>query len=129
MPNDTEAKMEATDDREFDSVVDALGAALLRYRSALNLARGKVAFHSPMDIEAREKARGSLYFASQDLHEVARAIEVQVAARLGREPGEMFDYDTGQVLTAADRRARQADDRPNDPWWVVAAKRAARKEG
>jgi len=128
MTHNTDAKKEAPDDREFDSVVDALGAALLRYRSALNLVRGKVAFHSPMDIEAREKARGSLSFATQDLHEVARAIEVQVAARLGREPSELFDYDTGQVLTVADRRARQADDRPNDPWWVVAAKRAARKE-
>ncbi|MBN1268623.1 MAG: hypothetical protein JXB04_03470, partial [Kiritimatiellae bacterium] len=69
-----------------------------------------------------------LYFATQDLHELARRIEAIVAKRLGREPSELFDYDTGQVLTAADRRARQADDRPVGPWWVVAAKRAARKE-
>jgi len=129
MTHNTDAKKEAPDDREFDSVVDALGAALLRYRSAINLARGKAMLRHPQDTEAREKARGSLYFATQDLHELARAIEVQVAARLGREPSELFDYDTGQVLTAADRRARQADDRPNAPWWVVAAQRAARKEG
>ena len=129
MTNDTEAKKEAPDDREFESVVDALGAALLRYRSAINLARGQVSLRHPQDIEAREKARGSLSFATQDLHEVARGVEAIVAKRLGRAPSEVFDHDTGQVLTAADRRARKADDRPVGPWWVVAAQRAARKEG
>ena len=121
-------KPAAAQDRGFEKVIGDLEAALRRYRSARNLARGKVTFRRPLDIEAREKARGSLTFAAQDLHELARAIEVQVAARLGREPSELFDYETGQVLTGAGRRARKADDRPVGPWWVVAAKRAARQE-